>query len=262
MRGRSSGRLSAILILTIAGLVSAQTTSDNPPMEGFNAGGSDAQAIEIADQVMRGMGGRANWDATRYVAWNFFSLRTHVWDKWTGNLRFEQGNQLVLMNIHTKEGRVWKGGEEVTDAEELAKLLEQGYRAWINDSYWLFMPYKLKDSGLTLKYKGEGTMENGRPAHVLQLTFEGVGVTPENKYDVYVDKERSLVEQWSYYPTAADEKPRFTTPWANWERHGQILLSGDRGQRQITEIAVFDELPPEVFESPAPVDLASFRKSE
>lgn len=46
------------------------------------------------------------------------------------------------------------------------------------------MPYKLKDSGVTLKYKGEGQTEEGEPAQVLVLTFKDVGVTPQNKYEV------------------------------------------------------------------------------
>lgn len=246
------------LVLAFAAGVAPVAAEENPPAEGFDAAGSDARAIEIADQVMTAMGGRQNWDDTRYLAWNFFGLRTHVWDKWHGDLRFQQGDTLVLMNVNTQQGRAFKGGEEVTDPEQLDQLLTNGYRAWINDSYWLLMPYKLKDSGVTLTYKGEGTIEGGGPAHVLQLTFAAVGVTPQNKYDVYVDKERLLVEQWSFYPTAADDEPRFTTPWAGWTEHGKILLSGDRGERQLSDIMVFDELPESVLVSPDPVDLSAY----
>jgi hypothetical protein len=250
----------AALLLAILGSsgLGAQPSSGNPPAAGFNAQDSDAKAIELADRVMENLGGRESWDKTRYLSWNFFGLRTHLWDKWTGDLRYEPAGAIVLMNIHTKQGHAWRGGEQVTEQEELARLLDGAYKAWVNDSYWLLMPYKLKDTGVTLKYKGEGPMENGRPAHVLQLTFENVGVTPQNKYDVYVDKERLRVEQWSYYPTAADEAPRFTTPWADWQRHGTIVLSGDRGQRKLTDIAVYTELPVSVFTSPEPLDLSTF----
>jgi hypothetical protein len=231
--------------------------AQNPPAEGFNAAGSDAAAIAIADEVMAAMGGRAAWDATRYLSWNFFGMRTHVWDRWTGDLRYQVGDTLVLANVNTQKGRAFKGGVEVTDAGQLAGLLDQTYKAWINDSYWLLMPYKLKDSGVTLKYTGEGTMADGRPADQLQLTFESVGVTPDNKYDVYVSKDKRLVEQWSFYNRYDDAEPRFTTPWGQWTRHGAVLLSGDRGQRQLTDIRVYDDLPRSVFESPAPVDLAA-----
>ena len=251
-------RLPRVAATALSGcLLALCAAAQNPPAEGFDAAGSDPEAIAIADEVMEAMGGRSAWDATRYLSWNFFGMRTHVWDRWTGDLRYEVGDTLVLANVNTKQGRAFKGGAEVEDPEELAGLLDQTYKAWINDSYWLLMPYKLKDSGVTLEYSGEDTMADGRPADKLQLTFEGVGVTPDNKYDVYVSKDRRLVEQWSFYTRYDDSEPRFTTPWANWTRHGDVLLSGDRGERQLTDIRVFDELPRSVFESPEPVDLAS-----
>ena len=158
------------------------------------------------------------------------------------------------MNLHDGTGRAWRDGEEITDADALAGMLENGESAWINDSYWLVMPYKLKDSGVTLKHAGSGTMEDGRPAEILQLTFEGVGRTPENKYLVYVSGDTGLVEQWDFYATADDEEARFQTPWHNWQRHGEILLSDSRGENGHTDVAVFDQLPDSVFTDPSPID--------
>lgn len=261
IRAKSKAAACVLAGWLVTGLV--VFAEENPPAPGFNAAGSSAEAIRIADQVMAAMGGRAAWDATRYLSWNFFGRRTHVWDKWTGAERFEQGDQLVLMNLGSKQGRAWKAGQEITDPAELERALDNGYRAWINDSYWLLMPYKLKDSGVTLGMKGEGALADGRPAWILQLTFEGVGVTPQNKYDVYVAKDTHLVEQWSYYPTADETEPAFTTPWAEWRRHGAILLSGDRGElrgnpARLTDIKVFASLPESVFSSPAEVDLTAY----
>ncbi|MGH9321913.1 MAG: hypothetical protein ACRD3V_18755, partial [Vicinamibacteria bacterium] len=184
--------------MALAALASAQP--DNPPSPGFDLAGSDAKAVAIADEVMKALGGRKAWDETRYVTWNFFGRRAHVWDKHSGNLRFENDGSVVLMNLGTKKGRVWKNGEEVTSPADLEKALHDAESAWINDSYWVFMPYKLKDTGVTLKYLGKGKTEAGASADVLQLTFENVGRTPENKYHVYVDDESRLVTQWDYYP--------------------------------------------------------------
>ncbi len=136
-------------------------------------------------------------------------------------------------------------------------MLDLGESAWINDSYWMFMPYKLKDSGVTLRYVGSGTMQDGREAEVLELTFEGVGRTPENKYHVYVADDTGLVEQWDFYRHADDPEPAFQIPWHDWKRHGEILLSGDRGESGHTDIAVYDEVPRTVFTDPAPVDAAA-----
>jgi len=117
------------------------------------------------------------------------------------------------------------------------------------------MPFKLKDSGVTLTYEGEEATEDGKPADKLKLTFEGVGRTPQNMYYVWVDKESRLVSQWAYYPSADAEEPRFTMPWLEYNQHGDILLSRSRGQSNMENIMVFDELPESVFTSPEKPDL-------
>ena len=227
--------------------------ADNPALPDFDQAGSDAKAITLADQTMERMGGRQNWDAARYITWRFFGRRLRVWDKWTGDIRFESDGSTVLMNIHTKKGRCWNDAVAVSHPDSLQKALDGAYKAWINDSYWLVMPYKLKDSGVTLKYLGPGQTENGLAADVLELTFKEVGVTPQNKYHVYIDQKEKLVTQWDFYPTADTPEPRFKIPWANWQVYGNIWLSDDRGERGHSDVAVYDELPQSIFTSPDPI---------
>ena len=239
----------------------AQPSEENPAMPGFNAAGSDARAIEIADAVMQSMGGRENWDNTRYLTWGFFR-DDQVWDKWTGDFRYQRDSLVVLMNVNTKEGLAYADGEEISDPSD---ALTGAYRAWVNSGYWLMMPYKLKDSGVTLKYLGEGTTEDGRTAEMLQLTFENVGLTPDNKYHVFVDEETMLVSQWQYYPNVSDAEPRFTRPWANWKKYGNIMLSDDRGPRQggtftLPNVGVYESLPADIFTNPERVDIAGLAK--
>ena len=92
-----------VLLLLVLPFTTARA-EENPPAKGFNTAASDPKAIAVADQAMTALGGRKNWDATRYITWRFFGFRLHVWDKWTGDIRFEQGELTVLMNIHSKEG--------------------------------------------------------------------------------------------------------------------------------------------------------------
>jgi hypothetical protein len=133
--------------------------------------------------------------------------------------------------------------------------VKQAKSAWINDSYWLVMPFKLKDSGVTLKYIGGDKTEDGAAAEKVQLTFDSVGDTPQNMYYVWLSPETQLVSQWAYYPKSDMDKPGFVLPWKNYKPHGKIMLSGDRGQRQLTDIQVFDKLPKSVFESFEKVNL-------
>jgi hypothetical protein len=227
----------------------AQVAEANPPAPGFNAAGSDERAIAIADEVMLAMGGRQAWDQTRYIAWNFFGRRHLLWDKHAGRARIEIPEQsaVYLVDLNTLEGKVKKSEELVTHPDSLTKFLEQAKSTWINDAYWLFMPFKLKDSGVTLKYMGEMNTQAGKAADVLQLTFEAVGDTPENKYLVYVDKESRLVSQWDFFRRYDDEKPFFSSPWEDYRRYGGILLSGGRGGRQLSDIEVLDEVSETVF---------------
>jgi hypothetical protein len=223
---------------------------------------SDPKAIQIANKVLDALGGKENWDNTHYICWNFFGRRLHIWDKWSGDLRFEKDNLIVLMNLNTHTGQAWVNGEEITQPDSLKKKLDNTYAYWINDSYWMFMPYKLKDPGVNLKYIGEGTTLKGVTADILQLTFENVGLTPQNKYHVYVDKKSKLVNQFDYFRNASDEKPKIQAPWKNWKQYGNILLSDDRGEnRKMTDVAVIDFLPDWVFKNPERVDLDDLIKN-
>lgn len=225
-------------------------------------GDSDPEAVKIAESVLESMGGSDRWAATRCLRWRFFGRRLHYWDRRSGDIRIEspasedgqRPELLVLMNIHTKKGRVWEDGSEVLEPGPLAEQLDLGHQWWVNDSYWMFMPYKLLDPGVTLKYRGERALEDGRTADVLELTFdEGIGYTPQNKYEVDVVRDSGLIERWSFFAEATDPEPRFVLPWEGWQRFGGILLATGHGKGLDWEIAVYDELPRSVFESPEPV---------
>jgi len=242
-------------------LLPASATPASPPTSGDRLAGrsaalrqSDARAIALAEQVMENMGGQEAWNNTRYIRWSFFGRRTHYWDKWSGNHRIESEGLVVLFNANTREGRAWQDGEEITDTAMLDETLERAYGMWINDTYWMFMPYKLLDPGVTLTYVGEQTMADGRSSEVLQLTFESVGLTPQNRYLVFVASDTGLVEQWSYFRDASDTEPGFTAPWESWQRFGDIMLATGHGRDSDWEIEVFEELPADVFENPAPVE--------
>ena len=224
----------------------------NPAAQGFDQQGSDEKAIAIADEVMQAMGGRQNWDRERYFRWNFFGRRTLWWDKHTGDVRIEVHNadsMKILLNIYDDTGRVSIGGVEMNHADSVAKYVTRGKGMWINDSYWLFMPFKLKDSGVTLKYVDADTIEGGTACDVLQLTFKDVGNTPQNKYHVWVDCSDHLVKQWAFFRQYEMEEPNFVNPWIDYKKYNTIYLSGNRGGREITDILVAEQMDESVFSS-------------
>ena len=241
-------------------VVDLQEAYANPAAEGFNDAGSDQKAVEVADLVMNAMGGRQAWDDTRYLAWDFFGYRRLIWDKIDGNVRIDfPDSSVYLYNVFSDSGAVWQQQEQLTNADSLNKYLTRAKNIWINDSYWLVMPFKLKDSGVTLGYMDLQEAENGAVSHVLQLTFAGVGVTPQNKYLVYVDTATNLVNQWAYYRESNQDSADFVRPWGNYKQMGKILLSDERGDSDLSEVHVFDSLPATVFNSFESVDLSLYQ---
>jgi hypothetical protein len=153
-----------------------------------------------------------------------------IWDKKEERVRIESINDSItyVVNLNAMTGKVWVKGQELTEKDSLSKMLNKAKSMWINDSYWLVMPFKLKDSGVTLKYLGEDTLMTGDRCNVLQLTFSNVGDTPQNKYHVYVDLADNLVKQWAYYSNASQDSATFIRPWDNYKKYGSIMLSADR----------------------------------
>ena len=192
---------------------------------------ADAKSAALIEELEEAMGGREAYDAIRTIRWNFFGFRDLVWDKHTGDLRVDvpRDEATFLLNLNTGVGKVKRGQEIVEHPDSLSKALDQARRMWINDAYWLVMPWKLRDAGVTVSYLSEGETESGEPADVMSLTFNEVGVTPQNKYHIWITKEDKLLKQWAFYPDASDEEPRSIWPWDNYQLvDGTVKLSFDR----------------------------------
>lgn len=169
----------------------------------------DPKALAITDAMHQAMGGLDSWNNTRYVRFKFRvgqagewrTSRSHLWDKWEGRYRFESTDNegvksVVLFNINTKEGKVYVNGKELAK-EEAAQRLERAYGAFVNDTYWLAMPWKWRDPGVNLKYVGEETYD-GVACDIVELSFQNVGLTPGDVYRAFVSKTSHLMVHWEY----------------------------------------------------------------
>ena len=52
---------------------------------------------------------------------------------------------------------------------------------------------------MRLIHNGSSHTINDVAADVLQLTFKNVGDTPDNRYEVLVNRALGLVEEWAFY---------------------------------------------------------------
>lgn len=212
---------------------------------------NDAKSAELIEKCETAMGGQKAYKAVKHVSWNFFGGRTLYWNKHNGDVRIEipKDKKVLLWNVNTNQGKASIEGQEITDKEELAKAMVQAKSIWINDSYWLVMPFKLNDPGVNQKYLGQKETLNGTLADVIEITFNEVGNTPDNKYHIYFDPTSHLVNQWDFYRNLSDEKASFAMPWQDYKPFGKVMLSGDRGERKLSDIKVFKKLPDSVYQS-------------
>jgi hypothetical protein len=239
-----------LLVLLACSTGSKETKDANLAEEGFDFKGSDPAAVELADSIMSAMGGRSNWNKTRYISWNFSGRRNLIWDKQSGRVRIEspEDHAVYLINVNNGQGKVQVNGKEIIEKDSLQKLLLAARNIWINDSYWLIMPFKLKDTGVTLKYLGEDTLQTGGKCNVVDLMFTDKGSTSESKYRIYIDITDNLVKEWSYFKKAEQDSATFTRPWDNYKKCGDILLSGDRSDGSGPKnVKVDADLPDKVF---------------
>jgi hypothetical protein len=227
-----------------------------------------AQAAQTADSVLdrltAALGGRQAWDNPHYIHFTFAGRRTHWWDKWTGRHRVEGQTQdgkkyVVIENVNTKEGTAWLDGQKL-EGDKAQEMLKNAYGAWVNDTYWLIEPYKLRDPGVNLSYAGEETID-GKTYDKLAVSFGQVGLTPGDRYWVYVNRSTGLVDRWAYIlESMPKEGPPTVWLWEGWQKYGNIMLAphrtqvGEGGRKlELSDIAVTDQMPETVFTSPAPV---------
>ena len=207
--------LALLAMLPAAGCARAPATGD--------------RATVIADQVMQALGGKPAWEKLQGLRWTFeVSVndtlrpgRRHAWNKMSGWQRVEGKTRTgmpycFIGSLNSGEGMAWMDGNAI-EGDSLQKLIKRSRSIWINDTYWMLMPYKLRDPGVKLGYDGD-TLIAGTTYDRLALAFENVGDTPGDRYWVYVNRANHRVERWDMV-LEGDRPAAESYSWEGWEQH-------------------------------------------
>lgn len=227
---------------------------------------SDPAALALADRVLAALGGAEAWDRTAYIAFDFvyarrdtvLSRRSVAWDKAGGRLRVEQTDArgrkyAVWTDLAHQDGVVLVDGAPADSATK-ARWLTRAYAIWVNDTYWLLMPFKLRDPGVTLAALGPDS--TGR-AHVIELSFDHVGLTPDDRYRVHVDDGTGHVTGWEMLLTGSTDGRWKPAQWTGWRPFGELVLADVRNIPDDQVVITFENLttaravPPGAFDPPA-----------
>jgi hypothetical protein len=211
---------SLLVLLALAGFAPAR--AENPD--------SDPRAVKVARAVMKSLGGREGWDALPGLSWTFEvsvhdtirSSRKHAWNKLTGEHRVEgtlrDGSPFVIVHVlgDSTKGAAWVNKNPL-EGDSLAHMIKRAQAMWVNDSYWFLMPYKMLDPGVTLQWKGELKDSTGAYDRI-GLSFHNVGLTPGDRYEVFVHRGTNRVERWEYQLQGTQPPPQKAT-WEGWQQH-------------------------------------------
>lgn len=224
---------------------------------------ADPDVTRVHSRMISEMAPDGGWERARYLEFDWVVprpddeplRRSHRWDRWGGlaevRMPVDEGEMVAAFPVDDPHaGRVRVNGEEL-EGDEAREALERANRTHINDSYWFLMPYKWADPGVRTEYLGRETDEDGREWEVVELSFEDVGITPDNVYRAFINPETGLMERWHYLADReADPSP---SDWTGWEEFGPISLATRRerdGELRIgfEAIRVLEEVPEDAFE--------------
>ena len=208
----------ALGVAAPAGAKTAPASGSTPP--------SDAHAVAIANQVMQALGGADRWNRLRGLRWTWEvsvndtvkASRHHSWDKRDGWHRVEGQNRaghkfLFIERLGSNQGMAWMDGQPII-GDSLSKLVSHAKSMWTNDTYWMLMPYKLRDPGVTLRDAGEAH-EGAKTYDKIALSFDHVGETPGDHYWIYVNRANHRIEKWDMI-LEGDQPPAQTWTWDDW----------------------------------------------
>jgi len=250
------------------------TQPASPPASGsgrvFDASRSDPEALVLAEKVVNALGGFEKWRDLRYLTFTFrvekegsvVAERKHYWDRGAGRHRLEGKTQdgkpfLVLTDLARNKGSAYIGGERLS-GEEAQKYLENAYALWINDTYWLTMPFKVRDPGVILtKAAPEKVGDVTYPR--FHVGFDGVGLTPKDVYWIYVNPDSGRPDFWAFVLGGGSEAPTLVE-WTGWKEIRGVQLSTERVVKARDQRILFpdlespEQLPAELFERPSLTD--------
>jgi hypothetical protein len=98
---------------------------------------------------------------------------------------------------------------------------KEAYARWVNDTYWLLAPLKIRDRGVKVEATGPKDL-NGVSLETIQLSFDNVGLTPTDRYVFYIDPQTKLPRAWDYIPQTGEG---LQATWEKYQEFGGLNLA-------------------------------------
>lgn len=211
--------LIALAVLALLAFVAIKIASEPLPK------GQEGPAAEaLTDQTLATLGIDA-WNRLPYISWTFFrGQHYYVWDKQNNIADIRWGDVHILFDIDAYEAKITRAGQPIAPpSAEHYELRDKAWTYWINDSYWLAAPFKMRDPGTKRALVQDGDRQG------ILVTYESGGTTPGDSYLWWIgdDGRPTSYQMWVGILPIKGLK----SSWENWQNANgaQIALTHKLG---------------------------------
>lgn len=162
----------------------------------------------VADKLWDAAGGQENWQNARYFMFSCTGgrpsfaqgERKYLWDKQTGNCRFDgittdDERVTVLFNIETGEGTVYIGDTELDNPRTTDDVITEITDEFNRDAQLLFLPTILEGDQASCHITGEKLVGSQRFT-VVSVVNKHTEFETSVTGELYIDAQTGQIHQW------------------------------------------------------------------
>jgi hypothetical protein len=221
----------------------------NTPHPTFNVAESDQEAINLADSVVMAMGGRANWNAARFIHWNNYGQRRIGVDRKLGKARVTYLTTGTTVMLGPNFSKVVRNKTEIT-GDSIVYWTNRATDDLFLDSVWLWGPTLLKGPEMVLVYDGPCQNQYGATCECITALSPGSGGLPWPKVKIFINAFNFYTSEWHVYGPIGDEiEPAEKVQLQDYKPVGKVFMAQDQPTRGKMFLISTLPLPDSVFTS-------------
>ncbi|WP_462251934.1 hypothetical protein [Ekhidna sp.] len=187
-----------LLTLIILGVLTFLFVNESVP-----TGTQGVEAEELADEMLQALN-KPGFDTLSMIKFTYPGGHSYEWNRSDNNVRVKWGENDVFLDLNSSP--------ESYDAIEY-----QGYKYFINDSFWLIAPFKVRDNGVV---RSTVDLKDGRG---LLVTYTSGGVTPGDSY-LWIIDDRGFPKAWKLW-TSNVPLGGLELKWGGWVEQEGVWFS-------------------------------------
>ncbi len=167
--------------------------------ESLPSGTKGVEAEQLADEMLTALN-KPGFDSITMIRFTYPGGHSYEWNRAENKVRVQWDENDVYLDLNQSP-------------EEFSVVEYQGYEYFINDSFWLIAPFKVRDSGVV---RSTVQVDDGRG---LLVTYTSGGVTPGDSY-LWIIDERGFPKAWKLW-TSNVPIGGLELQWGGWvEKQG------------------------------------------